>query len=729
MRTVLFTGTLLLAIAAGADPAPGAVAQGAIAQGAIEDGDARVEAELLVDSLQVRPGDRFRVGVRFRMDEDWHIYWRNPGDSGLSSEILWNAPGVDIGPLQWPFPKTFRTPDDFIVTHGYADEVLLFAEATAPESADAPLVITAQADLLACKVNCIPAAMSLSRKLPVSGTTQPDPEAIALFDAASAQVPVALESLGWTATTTLAGGTLRPGEPFEGLVAVKTAGDTPMPTVSGDFFVPDRVEGIARITLTPDPAVPGHFQLSGEAAPDAPSAPPRLRGVLRFGTDAFKAVELDLPLLSPGATAPADLPNPPAPSAALMLLFAFLGGALLNLMPCVFPVLALKVYGLARVATEDRRHLGVHALAYAGGIVVSLLALAAGVIALRAAGQSVGWGFQFQEPLFVAGVSAVLVAFALNLFGVFRIGQPGTGLAAQVEGTRGIGRSAGEGVLTVVLATPCSAPLLGVAVGFALASGPGMTLATFGVLGLGLAAPFCALVLSPGLARRLPRPGAWMERLKQVLGFALVGTAVWLVWVLGGLAGVDGMGRVLAFLVAVAAGAWVLGFSQDGSARQRTVGRVAAILLVAAGAGLTLRFTEPTTQKALTTVGARSAMPWSEDEVKAALAKGRPSFVYFTADWCLTCKFNERTVLSSDAVQQAFTDHDVAVFIADWTKRDARISEALGRHGRAGVPMYLVFGPGGAAPEVLPELLTPDLIVRAVAQAAGSNPQLKEKPR
>jgi thiol:disulfide interchange protein/DsbC/DsbD-like thiol-disulfide interchange protein len=711
------------------------VPSSAVALGAPDEGEPRVEATLLTDVSQVKPGDSFRVGVRFRMDPGWHIYWKNPGDSGLSTDVTWDTPGVTVGEVRWPFPSTFRTADGFIVTHGYRDEVLLFAEAQASEQATGSLTLSAAVDALVCEVNCIPAQLVLTRPLPVGLQTVPDAETRAAFDASEARVPKTPERAGLALALALDSPVLKVQQPFSGTLTVSALEGKVQAEVEPDFFIAERIRGISRMALTP--AGLGRFQLKGEAAPDVPKEEPRLKGVLRLGTaqTGYQWVEVNLPMapvegapVAPSTAAPstaAATAGAPVKAAApestvglgLALLFAFLGGAVLNLMPCVFPVLALKAYGFTRLAQESRARVGMHALAYTGGIIGTMLALAGVVLAVRAGGTSVGWGFQFQEPLFVSAVCAVLVAFALNLFGVFNVGLDGTALAGKVDASHGLARSAGEGMLAVVLATPCSAPLLGTAVGFAFAAGPGTVLIIFTALGLGLALPFCALVLVPGLAKRLPRPGAWMERFKQVLGFALLGTCVWLVWVMGGLAGVDGMARLLAFLVAVALGAWVYGLTQGAEGARRWGGVAAAVLVLVATGGFALRFDETAPMARISQV---SAQPWDEAAVAAALKAGQPVFIDFTADWCLTCKFNERTVLTREQVRAAFTRHQVAFFVADWTRRDARISAKLAEHGRAGVPMYLVISPSTPdRPEVLSELLTSELVIQAVERASG----------
>jgi len=711
------------------------VPSSAVALGAPDEGEPRVEATLLTDVSSVKPGDSFRVGVRFRMDPGWHIYWKNPGDSGLSTELSWDTPGVTVGEMRWPFPSTFRTPDGFIVTHGYKDEVLLFAEAQASEQAKGSLILSAAVDALLCEVNCIPAQMVLTRPLAVGMQTVPDAEARSAFDASEARVPKTPQRAGLALALTLDSPVLKVGQPFSGTLTVSALEGKVRPDVEPDFFIPERIRGISRVALTP--AGLGRFQLKGEAAPDVPKEEPRLKGVLRLGTAqaGYQWVEVNLPMApvegAPVAQAPVAPVTPatttgaPVKAAAagstvglgLALLFAFLGGAILNLMPCVFPVLALKAYGFTRMAHESRARVGMHALAYTGGIVGTMLVLAGVVLAVRAGGASVGWGFQFQEPLFVSVVCAVLVAFALNLFGVFNVGLDGTALAGKVDASHGLARSAGEGMLAVVLATPCSAPLLGTAVGFAFAAGAGTVLVIFTALGLGLALPFCALVLVPGLSKRLPKPGAWMERGKQLLGFALLATCVWLIWVMGGLAGVDGMARLLTFLVAVALGAWVYGLTQSAAGTRRWGGVAAAVLVLGVTGGLALRFDETAPMARISQV---SAQQWDEAAVAAALKAGQPVFIDFTADWCLTCKFNERTVLTREQVRAAFTRHQVAFFVADWTRRDARIAAKLAEHGRAGVPMYLVISPSTPdRAEVLPELLTTELVIQAVERASG----------
>jgi thiol:disulfide interchange protein DsbD len=749
-RVRLGWGALLLAVWGffpGAGVARAELPATAVATSAKNEGKDRVEGALLVDVAQVKPGGTFQVGVRFRMDPGWHIYWKNPGELGLATEVLWDTPGTTLGEPRWPAPSTFRSSDGSITTYGYANEVLLFTEARASELATGSLQLSAAADLLVCEVHCVPAQFMLTRILPVGPETRPDTEFASAFDAARARVPVTPESAGHTVTLALDTRPLTAGQAFTGTLTVAGRQGQPVPAVEKDFFVPERIRGLARVALSPVAGKPGTFKLEGQAAPDVPENEPRLAGVLRLGTAAsgYRALELDLPLApvvapAPGASAGAQavpvvkaasgvkMPPPMVGAAVapesslslgLVLLFAFLGGALLNLMPCVFPVLALKAYGFTRTVQAGRGRVVPHALAYTGGIVGSMLTLALVVLALRAGGSSVGWGFQFQEPLFVAAVSAVLVAFALNLFGVFHVGTDGTALVEKVDSSHGLARSAGEGVLAVVLATPCSAPLLGTAVGFALAAGPATVLATFVMLGLGLALPFCLLVLVPGLSRFLPKPGAWMERGKQLLGFALLGTTVWLVWVMGGLTGVDGMARLLSFLAVVGLGAWMYGLAQGVSGGRKAAGVAAVVAVLVLGGGVSLRFEEtgPTVRKGTAVTEAR---PWDEAAVAAALAAGQPVFIDFTADWCLTCKFNERTVLTREEVRVAFMQHKVAFFVADWTRRDARIGAKLAEFGRAGVPMYLVVSPAAPGkPEVLPELLTSDSVIDAVRRAAG----------
>lgn len=721
-------GALLLAAwsLASVAHASAPIPDSATSAGAPEGDQNRVEATLLFDAAQVAPGDTFRVGVHFRMDPDWHIYWRHAGESGLATEVEFAAIQATFSPLRWPFPVTFRTADGYIVTYGYDGEVLLFAVAQVAEGATGALEVAATADVLVCKIDCIPALLELRRSLPVGDATVPGDDA-PRFDAAAARVPRGAGSL--TVAATVSGDR---GRALQGTLRGLPAGWRPAPE---DAFAPDLSPGFEALRWVADERA---VRVEGRLAVEA-EEPPRVRGVAHLvdpeGASHF--VEVDAPVeaadaagagatvgaeaaaaAGAGAATGASAPTAGAagPSLLWILLLALCGGALLNLMPCVFPVLAVKVYGLARIAQEGRRSVGIHALAYAGGVVGSLLALGLAVVAARAAGVGVGWGFQFQEPLFVALVCAVVVAFALNLFGVFQVGLAAGGLVERVEARRDYGRSVGEGVLAVVLATPCSAPILGTAVGFAFAAPAGLTLLVFAVLGVGLAAPFCLLVVVPGLAERLPRPGPWMDRLKHGLGFALLATAAWLVWVMGGLRGVDAMARLLGFLIALSFALWIFGLTQYGG--RRHLGALSAGALLACAGWVSLAPLQAATPA--DEAPAAQAGSWSEEAVAAALAAGRPVFVDFTADWCLTCKFNERTVLAARPVREAFARHDVEFLVGDWTRRDEAIRQKLAAHGKAGVPLYLVYAPDRPdEPEVLPELLTEQLVIDSLARATA----------
>jgi len=696
----------VLALCAG--PASAHTDAAATAAGALQGGVPRVEATLLSGLRRVSSGETFPVGVLLKMAPGWHVYWRNPGEAGLASEVSWTAPGLDIGPLQWPVPAVLHSPDGSITSYGYPGEVVLFAEARSGALAGRAVRLAALVDVLVCEVQCIPATLSLERELGVAPEPAVDGQATALLDAARTRVPVDARAADVELAPVRPPG-LVAGEAFSTELLASDDEGRPVALAARDVFIPDRMAGLSSLVVESLPLAAGRLRVAGKLAPEAAAGPFALRGVLRLAGASERAVQVDVPL---GSIARAGrlLPQTSArgPGLGWALVFAFLGGVVLNLMPCVFPVLALKAYGFVRTVQAGGGRTAGHSLAYTVGIAGTMLVLASGVLVLRAAGRAVGWGFQFQEPLFVAGLASLMVAFALNLFGVFRVGAAGAGLGDVVDGARGAWRSAGEGALAVVLATPCTAPLLGAALGFAFAAPAWVVMAVFLLVALGLALPFCALVLVPGLAAWLPRPGAWMERMRVLLGFALLGTGAWLVSVLGSLAGVQGMVRLLVFLLAVGGAAWVVGSWQD-TRRSGAAAAAAAVLLAGVGAA-TLRFD--------LTTGPPAAAAWSPEAVAAELRAGRPVFVDFTADWCLTCKFNEHTVLSRPPVLEAVRATRTRVLVADWTRPDPRIAVELAARGRAGIPLYLVFSPHRpGAPEVLPELLTEGRVVDALQRA------------
>jgi thiol:disulfide interchange protein/DsbC/DsbD-like thiol-disulfide interchange protein len=713
-------------------PAASAAGARARAEGAFDSGDPRVEARLLVHPDD-RGGRVQRVGVLFQLDPGWHLYWRNPGETGIATVLDFELEGGRVGPIAWPAPRAFGEAGDLFTAYGYEDRVLLTAEAELDGADLRGRRLRARADLLVCETECIPATLLLERQLPGAAS---DPDADArdreLFREAAASLPVPPAAWGATLEATSSPRTLRPGEPFEAAIRVHpcAAPGSPAdcalePAAGSTVFFPELLPGVDELEVAgvePEastrPSDGGGFriQLRGRAASASGPGPARLRGVLALRTPdgSSRALEVDLPFLAASAAARPGA----ARSFAALLGLAFLGGLLLNLMPCVLPVLAIKVCSLAELAQRSRREVLLHGAAYAGGILSSLSALAGAVVALRHAGRAVGWGFQFQEPVFLAAVSTVLLVFALNLFGVFEIRFHGGGLANLGHEATGARRSFFEGLLAVVLATPCSAPFLGTAVGFAFAASAPAIFAIFGAIGLGLAAPFVAVSLVPAWRWIVPRAGVWMLKLRAGLGFALLASVVWLLWIAGRSFGGDGVSALLAFLLAVAFATWV--FGQVQATDRAALARVAAAGLAALVVGGHVALVDAISlSQGAEASGPAAELAFAPERVQEALREGRPAFVYFTADWCLTCKVNERLVLEDERVRSELQRLGFAVFAADWTQRDDAIRAELARFGKAGVPLYLVYRPDAPdAPDVLPELLSVERLLTALRDAA-----------
>ena len=704
----------------------------ALEPGAFDDGgDARAVAHLLL--APVSAGSPVAAGIAFTLDPGWHVYWRNPGDSGMEPDVQWTSGVRSPGPLRWPAPETLLSGGGFLTTYGYSEHVVL--PLTLEPSPDGELV--ADVDYLVCDVGgCIP-QRSLLRRAVTSGTAG---EASLLAEVTAA-LPLELGGPSdaprsrWlhaeVVTSEQDGGAMRVG------LTIETCPDCPRPTADTlARFVPDRgapMTGIEATVLLGDVPQRWSVSLDGTATRFHPA--PALRGVLVLdGVGAYE-VDASWSALSASVAPVAVAPVAVAPSSAASsggvpwwqaLLFAFFGGALLNLMPCVLPILALKVAGFATIAHEERGALVLHGVGYAAGVIGSMVALASAVLGLRSVGTAVGWGFQFQQPWFLVALTLLFTAFATNLFGVWQLTVRTDRMGALHDRSHGAWRSVLEGVLAVLVATPCTAPLLGVAVGVALAAPAPLLVAVFVMLGAGLAAPYVVLTLVPAAQRIVPRPGAWMRHLKHGLGFALLGTAVWLLSVVASAYGASAAVGVLWLCVALAFSTWIWGVLQT----QSTVANLGGAALVVACIG----FGWPTTSGWSPSSAASGAAdegdsaaagpwaPWSEAAVSEARAAGRPVFVDFTADWCISCKVNERRVLAREDVQAAFAARDTALLLADWTHRDETIRAALAAHGRAGVPLYLWYAPGADAPEVLPEILTRDGVLAVLERTVPVSP-------
>jgi DsbC/DsbD-like thiol-disulfide interchange protein/cytochrome c biogenesis protein CcdA len=682
-----------LALLAAGSGAP-AFAAAEYATGALDGGEPRIEARLLVHPD--RPdAATLRAGVLLTPDPGWHLYWKNPGDAGLPTRLVWR--GGEAGPVRWPAPSAFQEGDDALVTFGYEGTVLLASEIRLDAGAE---TLGVDVDVLVCRESCIPAKLSLERPLAASYFGEAAAAVRRLFELHDEALPRDADALGFRVATALPDAS----HPERTSLTVRACADgapgAPCTSVAapgaGTLFFP----GDAGVRVVDVSAARGRLALLLER--DA-EAPPRVSGVLALLGGDGRIHHVDVTL-----AAPATQPALAAGRVLAMLAVALLGGLLLNLMPCVLPVLALKAFAVAELAGSGRRLALVHGAAYTAGILASMLALATVVLSLRAAGNEVGWGFQFQSPGFLVAVSALCVVFALNLFGVFEIGFVPGNLAAVGAEAQGARRSFLEGLLAVTLATPCSAPFLGTAVGFAFASGGALVVAIFLAIGVGLAAPFLLICVFPPTARWLPRSGAWMGELRITLGFALLATVVWLVWVLGRSAGPDAVAGLLALLLVVALVARVFGRLEERRALRG--------LVLAAGVALVAAAPNWITVTDAPALGAPSAgrAAWHPAEVERLRAEGRPILVLFTADWCLTCKVNEQTVLESEAVEAALARGGYAVLEADWTRRDETIRRELARFGKAGVPLYLVYQPGAAEPQVLPELLGVERMLTAL---------------
>ncbi len=678
-----------------------------------------VHVELLapVDKLY-RSNQLNDAGLYFKLERGWHIYWKNAGDAGQPPHIRWTLPnGITASPMQFPAPR--RLPLDSLMDFGYEDEVLFPLKLRVANSVKSgPVPLRATVDWLVCQRSCIPGKAELEVRRSVdAGSYHPPYKPDPLFQRFLDRVPRPLPAKFKPVFQTTSQG-------FR--LAVETgqrenaATFFPAEPQILDNFAPQRLTSTARGLI---------LDLKKDAGLSA--NPTRLSGVLELsGERAFELTALPGTVPAPQSSASATTPiaSKPAPSTAQNSFWtgllraaglAFLGGVLLNLMPCVFPVLFLKGLALARSGQKELDQLRAHGLVYAAGILLSFWVLVAALLGLRAAGATLGWGFQFQSPVFLALMADLLFFLGLSLAGQFEIGLTLTSAGGSLAAKQGYAGSFFTGVLAVIVATPCTAPFMGTAIGYALAQPAAVSFAVFTALALGLAAPYLALTLQPAWTGLLPRPGAWMEIVQRVVAVPLFATVIWLAWVLAQAYGTSILPAIMASFLLLAIAGWFLG---RWPARKWATLLAALILLaVVALAVWGQRWIETNAGRKgmkatadLDSVAAGDWEPWSAAAVSRYQAQGRPVFVDFTASWCLSCQVNERAALQQPQVLQAFHAAHVVLLRADWTRHDTAITQALAELGRSGVPTYALYVPGEKSPRLLPELLTPGIVTDAL---------------
>ena len=675
-----------------------------------------VEAELVARAAAIEPGGKVLLGLRLKMDPHWHTYWLNPGDSGMPTTIQWKLPaGFKAGPIQWPLPQ--KLPIAPLMNYGYEGEIVLPVEITAPKDALLSMLgqnarLAARADWLVCKDVCLPGGADLEITLPVAqGNPAPDARWAALFDRALAALP-ARALAGVQAVTK------------DGLIEISfpgirmPAGADAAAALKGVYLfttIEGLVEHAAPQTVRETAA---GLVLSVPVINQLVASEPRIAGVIT-GIDA-RPVSFEAPMsgkLVPGkwaAPAPATAATNALPlnqsdslSFGLALLFALVGGMILILMPCVFPVLSLKILGFAKGESAPAV-MRVHGIAFAAGVIGSFVALAAVLLGLRAAGEAIGWGFQLQSPLVVTLLALLFFVIGLNLSGVFEFGSLLPNAIAGATLKHPAADAFFSGVLAALVASPCTAPFMGAALGYALTQNGAAALLVFAVMGAGMALPYVLLSFFPAWLKRLPRPGPWLVTFKQLMAFPMYATVVWLAWVLLIQVGVDGLVWFGSALVVMAFGVWLLGKSQHAGSRLAALGAILVALSLSNPPVPTVSGQVPAPNSAASDWDA-----YSRTRIAEQNTAGRTVFVDFTAAWCVTCQVNKKVVLETQTVRDAFSAKGIALMRADWTRRDPAITAALAEFGRSGVPVYALFAPG-KPPVLLPELLTERIVLDAL---------------
>ena len=712
-----------------------------------------VHVQLVTAANGIAAPGNVDAGLYLKLESGWHVYWLNPGDAGQAPKIAWTLPaGVTAGPIQFPAPK--RLPLGPLMDFGYEDEVLFPFTLNADSSVQAGSVhVAGKVSWLVCRETCIPGKANLELDLPVTGNAPSNAASAALISKFAALLPNPMppnSKLGFTATadgwrlTAVTGKRESEAQffPADADLILNAAPQAVMPTAKG--FTLD---------LKKDPNAPpskptqlrGLLELSGGRAYAilAPSGPPVAAKALPDDRALQSSAKSTSPALPSGSAAPsaAFQISPSAPTAVgsasflRLVALAFLGGIILNLMPCVFPVLFLKGLALVNSGSEERHRLRAHGLVYTAGIVASFWALVGVLLALRAAGTRLGWGFQFQSPIFLSLMACLLFFLGLSLAGQFEIGLSLTSAGGSLAAKQGYAGSFFTGVLAVIVATPCTAPFMGAAIGYALAAPAIVTVAVFTALAIGLAAPYLVLAFQPAWTRILPKPGAWMEVLRQAVSVPIFGTVIWMAWVVASAYGASMLAALLVCFLLLAIAGWFLG-------RWPAMGWSTALagLIALSVIGLSVysadALKKPKPIYAVLSVSMKSPSsiwePWSKEAVDSHLAAGNPVFVDFTASWCLSCQVNERIALTRPEVVKAFADAHVALLKADWTQHDDAIAQELERLGRSGVPTYALYVPGQASPKLLPEALTPGVVMDAInsvpkvaTQSASASSNLK----
>ena len=691
------------------------LALGSPLRGQMYEGMELVRPELLADTQVVVPGKPFRVGLLLRMAPKWHTYWHFPGDAGLATSIQWTLPeGFTAGPIQWPIPHETIEPGD-IEVFAYHDETLLITTITPPATLPAgEVTLKASASWLVCEEICIPGnAGNLSITIPVGPSAEPANAAIfAKYDALLPKPGPWPYGIGV--------------QPATGGFEVKSSA---LPAGSKLAFYP----------LPPNGESAGRPVTSGAGDSQTVQIPWKagtpLTGVIVLEQgESVQGWTVDG--IPEDAVATKPSPSPDAESSAApplnlwtAMFLGFLGGMILNVMPCVLPVISLKIFGFIRHGGEDRRKVLAHGVAFALGIVTWFLVLAAVVVGVKAAGHQITWGSQFQSPVFIVGLCIILFVFALNLLGVFEVILPGAATERLVGagGGGGLGGTFSQGVFATLLATPCTAPFMGPALGFAFGQPPLVIIATFLAIAIGMAIPYVILAANPGWIKRLPKPGAWMERVKQMMAFPLLATLVWMIDILGQQRGVGAIVSLLGYLLCLAMACWIYG-AFCGPLTSLRVRAIALALILALGIGGGILFLgkglgTPVTSTGATKVGP-DGIPWvpfSREALAKLKAEGKGVFIDFTAAWCLICKANERSSIDRAKVREALAKSGIVPMKADWTNSDPEITAELQKFGRVGVPFYVIFPAGRPdEPIILPELLTESIVLDAIVKATTS---------